>query len=317
MIELLRALGATNRRFPSLDAFYEAFPRSERTANGGRANTLIIICPDGRTLSIRPFYETFVRWLRIENKRLDYPKAAPHATQSWRDYVHWLEGLLVLSDDELLSLEVRTREFVLEHLEKHVRNTSLIKREPLRFSLFLEQFDFSHQRGENTGAAYQGAVFGYIRADAAHLQVETASVRTGGKRENRIGDIDAVNGDSLVIAAEVKQSVLQEDDVPEFEELATQVFNEGAMGLVVALDFAAGVREKIQAMGLEPVSKNDLLYRVRLWDSLKQKVAVDALIYYVTRIEHNTPLKQRVNRFFEAIEASGVEIPGADCASFD
>lgn len=32
-------------------------------------------------------------------------------------------------------------------------------------------------------------------------------------------------------------------------------------------------------------------------------MAVDALIYYVTRIEHNTPLRERVNSFFAAIEA--------------
>ncbi|NNM65103.1 MAG: hypothetical protein HKL99_10895 [Burkholderiales bacterium] len=205
--------------------------------------------------------------------------------------------------------ENRTKQFVLSELPEHTRDAVNVKREPLRFSLFLENFDFKHQRGENSGAAYQGTVFGYIRADAAHLQVETASVRTGGKRENRVGDIDALNGESLVIAAEVKQSILRSDDVPEFEELATQVANQGALGLVVALDFAEGVREQLKEMGLEPVSKQELADRVRLWDALKQKVAVEALVYYVTRIEHNTPLRTRVNKFFASIEASMLSNP--------
>ncbi len=304
MIELLRFADATNRKYSTLDEFYLAHPRKLITGGGGRANTLIIVLKDGKTQSIRPFYEAFVRWLRIENKRLDYPKAAPHATQAWADYTHWLEGLLNLTDAELLALEAQTRTFVLAELAEHVRDTAGIKREPLRFSLFLEHFDFKHHKGENTGAAYQGTVFGYIRADAAHLQVETASVRTGGKRENRVGDIDALNGENLVIAAEVKQSVLKLDDVPEFEELATQVSNQGALGLVVALDFAEGVREQLKEMDLEPVSRQELADRVRLWDALKQKVAVEALVYYVTRIEHNTPLRTRVNKFFASIEAS-------------
>ena len=304
-IDLLRHVGATGGTFPTLADFYAAHPRRERTASGGSANTLIIEAVAGRTQSIRPFYESFVRWLRIDNMRLDYPKAAPHATQAWSGYTHWLEGLLLLSEEQLAALEQRVRDFVLAELPEHTIELAT-RPEPLRFGLFLERFDFSPQRGETTGAAYQGAVFGYIRADAAHLQVETASARTGGRRERRVGDIDALNGGRLVISAEVKQSIVSAADAPDYEELATQVANAGALGLVVALDFEAGVREALREMGLHPVSKADLIDRVKLWDALKQRVAVDALIYYVSRIEHNTPLRERVNAFFDAIEAEAM-----------
>lgn len=325
MMGVIRALDAANGRYASLDAFYADHPRTEVTGSGGRANAwAVVVTPadpvakkKAKTLSIRPFYEKFVRWIRIENRRLDYPKAAPHATQAWVDYVHWLECLIGLSEADMLALEERTKAFVLAELPEHVRNSSAQRREPLLFSRFLDEFDFSHKPRETSGAAYQGTVFGYVRADAAHLQVETASVRTGGKREKRVGDIDALNGASLVIAAEVKQSVVGAADVPEFEELATQVSNEGALGLVVALDFASGARECLTQMGLHPVSRKDLSERVKLWDALKQRVAVDALIYYVTRIEHNTPLRDRVNAFFSSIEAECPDASGASAIGED
>ena len=309
-IALLRHVNATGQKYSSLENFYTDFPRMTTTSDGGQANTFILLIDKekGTTQSIRPFYEKYVRWLRIENKRLDYPKAAPHATQAWAAYTHWIEGLLQMPDEAIIALETRSNEFVLTQLQAHIRDTSLLKREPLRFSLFLEDFELKAQTSETSGAAYQGTVFGYIRADAAHLQVETARVRSGGKRENRVGDIDALNGDALVISAEVKQYVIPEKDVADFEDFATQVARENALGLVVALDFAEGVREGLRDMGLEPVSKKDLHDRVRLWDALKQKVAVDALIYYVTRIEQNTPLRERVSAFFNKVETQNQNI---------
>lgn len=305
MMDLIRRVEANSGRFADLESFYAAHPRQTTTSDGARANTLILrVGANGSTQSIRPYYERFVRWLRIENKRLDYPKAAPHATQAWGDYTHWLEGLLALSDVEMSALEQRTRDFVLAQLQPHVRDPATLRREPLRFSLFLQDFDMRSRArsGETSGAAFQGTVFAFLRADAAHLQIETAKVRSGGKRENRVGDIDAVNGESLVIAAEVKQYVVSMQEVPDFEEFATQVDAEGALGMVLALDFADGACEALRAMGLEPLSKSDLQNSVRLWDSLKQRVAVEALLYYVTRIEQNTPLKLRVTEFFREVE---------------
>ncbi|NML17039.1 hypothetical protein [Azohydromonas caseinilytica] len=306
MMNLVRGVRGHDGRFSSMAEFYAAYPRQTVTADGGRANTLIISIPgENRTQSIRPYYEAFVRWLRIDNKRLDYPKAAPHATQAWGDYQHWLESFLPMTDESLDTLEQRVKAFVLEQLPAHVRDTSALRREPLRFSLFLQNFDLStsRHRGEKSGAAYQGTVFGYIRADAAHLQIETARVRSAGKREGRIGDIDALNGQQLVISAEVKQYIIKEDEVPDFEDFATQVANEGALGLVVALDFTPTARTALKSMGLEPLSRSDMQSHVRLWDALKQRVAVEALLYYVTRIEQNAPLRDRVMAFFADIEA--------------
>lgn len=301
-IGLLRSVNAIGAgKYRSLHEFYEDFPRRTKTRGGGDANTLIITV-EGKARSIRPSYEAFVRWVRIDNKRLDYPKAAPHATQAWDRYTVWLESLLAMSDAEIQDLEQKVRLFVLSELPVHERVASEIRREPTRFSLFLEDFDMTPRKNEPQGAVYQGTVFGYIRADAAHLQVETNRVKSGGKREKRVGDIDALNGDALVLSAEVKQYVVEDAEVPDFEEFAIQISNQGALGLVVALDFAPGVREQLSDMGLEPVSKRDLRDRVRLWDALKQRVAVDALIYYLARLEQKKALIDRVEAFFGEIE---------------
>lgn len=319
IVQLLRRVDAFDGRFASLEDLYRAHPRVTELPGGRRTNTLILTVDPStqKTESIRGHYDQFVRWVRIEHKRLDYPKAAPHATQAWADYVHWIEALIVMDLGEVETLENRVRQLVLTELPSHDDSGSRFPIEPLRFSLFLDQFDLTARAGEPTGAAYQGTVFGYIRADAAHLQVETNRVRSGGKREKRVGDIDALNGDRLVLSAEVKHYILSDEDAPGFADFANDVRSRAALGLVVALDFSGDAREAFKAMGLEPVSKDDLKNRVRLWDALKQRVAVDALLYYVNRIEQKKVLIDRVSRFFEDIERQFTDAVAPDTGDKD
>ena len=303
-IGFLRELNATGGKYESLEEFFVAFPRQLQTASGNKANTLIVKS-GGKTLSIRRFYDAIQNWFRSDQKRFDYPSAAPHATQAWEGYTHWLSALLGFSDAELDELIAKAKKFVLDKLPSQDIDTSTIVREPARFLLFLEKFDMTARKGENTGAAYQGTVFGYIRADAPHLQVEVGKVRTGSKREKRVGDIDARDGDALVLSAEVKQFVFTSDGLPDVAEFANLIARHKALGLVVALDFDQGMREKIQDLGLQPVSRDDLKSRVLLWDPLKQKIAVNALLYYVGFREQSSALYARVKQFLEDVDALG------------
>jgi hypothetical protein len=302
-IDFLRELNATGGRFKSLEDFYAAYPRQLTTAAGNKANTLIVKNGD-RTLSIRRFYDSIQNWFRSDQKRFDYPSAAPHATQAWEGYSHWLNALLAFSNDELDELIAKAKKFVLDKLPSQDVDPNSIVREPARFLLFLEKFDMTARRGENTGAAYQGTVFGYIRADAPHLQVEVGKVRTGSKREKRVGDIDARDGDALVLSAEVKQFVFRSDGLPDVAEFANLISRHKALGMIVALDFDEGVREKILDLGLQPVSREDLRDRVKLWDPLKQKIAVNALLYYIGFREQSSALYARVKKFLEDIEST-------------
>src|SRR6185436_1663960 len=87
--------------------FLVSFPRQTITGAGKHANTLIVSRPDGKTLSLRPFYNNAERYYRAENKRFDYPSAAPHATQAWSDYIHWLDALISFNASQLSVLRSR------------------------------------------------------------------------------------------------------------------------------------------------------------------------------------------------------------------
>ncbi|WP_152643075.1 hypothetical protein [Paracidovorax citrulli] len=101
----------------------------------------------------------------------------------------------------------------------------------------------------------------------------------------------------------MKQYKLELTDVPSFAQFSSQVNDQSALGLVVALDFEEGAREALRELQLEPVSIDDLIERVRLWDSLKQAIAVQALLYYVHYIEKSSALYMRLRTFLDGLEA--------------
>jgi hypothetical protein len=83
-IGFLRELDATGGKFQSLEDFFNSYPRQTQTSRGA-VNTLIVSIGDGKTLSIRRFYDAAANWFRAGQKRYDYPSSAPHATQAWGD----------------------------------------------------------------------------------------------------------------------------------------------------------------------------------------------------------------------------------------
>jgi hypothetical protein len=84
-IAFYTALGVPDHGFENLESVLNRYPRQLRTAAGARANTLIV-ARNGRTLSLRPFYNAVERFFRAEQKRFDYPSCAPHATGLGRLY---------------------------------------------------------------------------------------------------------------------------------------------------------------------------------------------------------------------------------------
>src|SRR5262245_50011253 len=85
MIDFLMALEAPGKGLTSYNDLLRVFPRQTATPAGKRYNTLVVAKPDGKTLSLRGFYNDAERFFRAEHKRFDYPSAAPHATQAWPD----------------------------------------------------------------------------------------------------------------------------------------------------------------------------------------------------------------------------------------
>jgi hypothetical protein len=172
----------------------------------------------------------------------------------------------------------------------------------------LESFNITARKGEPSGATYQGIVFGFVRADNPHLQVEIDKVRTGSKRLQRVGDIDCWEGSRLAISAEVKQFVLNKNAVPDLEAFGNATGKRGALGMVIALAFDEGVRDDIEALGLKALDRNDLLRIVELWDPLKQRTAVQSLVYYAQHVEKNSSLTDRLKVFLKEAEKAAAKV---------
>jgi hypothetical protein len=104
----------------------------------------------------------------------------------------------------------------------------------------------------------------------------------------------------LAISAEVKQSRLKLNDVPDLEGFANEIGRRGALGLVVALDFESDVRDAIEGLGLKALTADDLLKIVELWDPLKQRTAVASFVYYAKHVEKNASLAARIDAFLNS-----------------
>ena len=296
-IDFLVELSGPSLGLLSFDEFLSRFKRRTTTAAGRRANTLIVDRGGGQTLSIRPFYNRAERYFRAEQKRFDYPSCAPHATQAWSDYTHWLDALVTFRAEDLSALRERICEFVLEQLESHEFDPGSIEVEPPAFRLLLEGFDLTQHIGERTGAAFQGIVFGYLRADDPYLQMEIEKVRTGSKRLHRVGDIDGWEGVRLAMSVEVKQYVLSADDIANIEAFANETGRRAALGIVVALGFEEGVREQLDELGVRSLDLFDMRRAVALWHPMKQRAAISSLVYYVHHVEKSAALAKRIEGF--------------------
>lgn len=295
--DFLIELGVPDRGYRSLNDFFRDYPQ---ITDG--VSTLTVALPGGGQKTIRPAYERYHRLYITENHRLDYPRSQPYATGKWGDYRNWLEALVSMSQEDLEWIAQATVSFVLEELRDQSFDPASVRTEPPIFKWLLERFDFgARARGEPTGAAYQAMVFGYIRADAPHLQIEARKARAGSARTMGIGDIDAWEGDRLVMSAEVKHFIVAPNDVSDFTHFAANVVERAALGFVVAENFQEGVREAIEALGLHALSRTDVLRIVSLWDPLKQRAALNAFQWVVVHKEQNSGLIDRVQQFLNSV----------------
>ncbi len=302
MIDLLDSLEKIDGSFSSYAELTERFPRQSTTTRGGRAVTLILRTGPNSTVSLRPFYNDVERLFRATYKRYDYPSCAPHATQAWSEYEKWLDALCAMDAFYRQAVRQRVVDMVLMELPSQEFDPESIDVAPPLFEMLLQEFNFAAEKGEPSGAAFQGTVFGFIRADNPHLQVEIDKARTGSKRLQRVGDIDAWDGERLAITAEAKQYVL---DVDHFESHLSAFVNEankrGAIGLVVATEITDLLRTKLAEYGIHGLGLEDLRRIVALWDPAKQRIAVESLIYYAVHVEKNSVLGGRLKAFIRGV----------------
>ncbi len=303
MIDLFVKLRVPSLKAKTFQAVLAKYPRQEHLASGQKANTLVLQIKKGELVSLRPFYNNVEKVIRADNKRFGYPSCAPHATQAWSGYDYWLQALSTFDEVTLLKLREDVLQFVLKELPSHEFDPASVRAEPPLLAAVLQSFELTSQKDEPTGAAYQGVVFGFMRADNPHLQIEISKVRTGSKRLQRVGDVDGWDGGRLAVTAEVKQFAIREKDVDDLKAFANEASRRGAIGAVVALGFDDGVREVLEAEGVHPLDRDDLLRIVALWDTAKQRIAVSSMLYYFEHVEKNSSLVKRLKAFIEHIEA--------------
>lgn len=301
-IDFLKDIGVVDAGISNYQEFLKRFPRQMKTAAGGSANTLIVALPGGVTKSIRKFYDHAQQEIRAQHHRLDYPSAAPHATQAWVDYTSWINAMVQMTEPQITKLRSDILAFILGQLPSHEIDSSTLAKDPPVYFEILRGFDFSARRGEPTGAAFQGAVFAYLRADAPHLQVEVRKVRTGSMRVGGIGDIDAWDGDRLVLTAEAKHTTFTRGDIDDIASFISGVTRNRATGMVVAEKFEAEAKKALKKVGITPLLRNDLVASVSLWDPLKQRIAARSFLYYASHVEQNASLSNRIRAFVATLQ---------------
>ncbi|WP_279153527.1 hypothetical protein [Pseudomonas sp. UBA2628] len=295
--EFLLELESPQKGYQSLSDLFLDYPQLTEGVS-----TLTVALPAGGQKTVRPAYERYHDLYIVEHHRLDYPRSQPYATGKWGDYRHWLDALVGMSDDDLRWIIAASVAFVLSELKDQSFDPSSVRVEPPIFKWLLEKFDFgARAKGEPTGAAFQAMVFGYIRADAPHLQVEARKARAGSARTKGIGDIDAWEGDKLVISAEVKHFTVSEKDIGSFAHFSSSISERAALGMIVAENYGQGARELIGSLGIHPLSRMDILHIVSLWDPLKQRAALNAFQWVVVHKEQNSGLIERVNDFLHSV----------------
>ena len=297
-IDFVIALDVPGSGIATFPELVGRFPQVTTTSRGDSANTLIVEKPGGGTLSLRGFYDAIETYYRADQKRFDYPSAAPFATGRWADFIPWLEALLTSSAEGLAELRGRINQFVLDALKSQAFDPSSVEIEPPLFRLLLESFDLTAVRQkEPEGASFQGIVFGFLRADNPHLQIEIDKVRVGSKRLQRIGDVDGWEGGRLAISAEVKQYQITMAGVPGLAAFGNATGIRGALGVVAALGFDDDARQAITDMGMIPLDRPTMLRIVELWDPIKQRTAVTSFAYYTSHVEKNSSLSDRLAIF--------------------
>lgn len=311
-IDFVQALDVPGSGITTFAELTAKFPQVTTTSRGDSANTLIVEKPGGGTLSLRGFYDAIETYYRAEEKRFDYPSAAPFATGRWADFIPWLETLLTATDEELAQLRARVNQFVLDNLKSQAFDPNSVEIEPPLFRLLLERFDLAAvSRREPTGASFQGITFGFLRADNPHLQIEIDKVRTGSRRLQRIGDVDGWEGGRLAISAEVKQYHITLAGVQQLEGFANATGVRGALGVVAALGFDGDARQAVSDMGLIPLDRATMLQIVELWDPIKQRTAVTSFAYYASHVEKNSSLSDRLAAFLTQAGADWQEARAA------
>lgn len=277
------------------------FDRFERVKywHGQELSTLSMRDEENERYGIRKF-ENRIRTLFHDGlDRLDYPSAPGHNTSQWTRFPEILTKCFQLSELGRYVLVNTLLDFGLDRMDR----AQTFKGNP-RIRIFprvVSEYPRSRISGENAGVVFQGIAYGYVRADRPHLSTIVDKVRTGSRRQKRIGDIDCYKDLSVELSIEVKDRVITTDNASdELGRFAKDVRRGDILGVAFVRDVTNEALKEIEDERVIVMTQSELLEEVRRWDWPKQDGALRDLIHYLAHIEQNQGAVERLLSFIQA-----------------
>jgi len=259
-------------------------------------NTLTLRGSGGVSYGIRSIEERILGLFHDEFSRLGYPSAYVYNTGQWKKYKDLLSRCFRLS---LPGRFVAVKNLILYGLRQMSRAESFEGNPRIRlFSSIVKDYPRGQIEGENGGVIFQGIVYGYVKADRPHLSLIVDKVRTGSKRQKRIGDIDCYLDVKVEMSIEVKDfNIVDSQFQKQLGTFTQDVIESGIHGVVVAQRVSPEVRERLEDADIIVRTQNDLLRDVGFWDWPKQDAAVRGLFHYLAHVEQDGDAVERLQWF--------------------
>ena len=277
----------------------EAYQRQERTAAGRHVNTLNVITDTG-VVRLRPLYNRAQHVIVNELRRYDFPNMPGHATQAWRQHQDILDELFAMSPVERRAVLDHVWQVVVSLHEFSPRTVTVASPRP--FVIVIDEFP-NTLPGEPPGAVLQGLAFAYYRADSPNVTIETGKVGAGSRRVGRVGDIDGWSGSELVLSIEVKDTSLSSSTDGALDGFFANLSEwPDATAVILVRDASPDVVADLAAQNVATMTREAMLEAVRRWDLNKQRLAAREFYYYLSRVQRNSKLARRFERFLKEHE---------------
>jgi hypothetical protein len=286
----------------SIDDIFATYPPVQTAPGGAVVNTFNIRIGDDE-FKLRPSYNQALEVIRVEMRR-QHPSNPAHATQSWPAYRSLITAIYSATPEERLALAQRIwATGVLDASERLMATAAARVVRP--FEYILDKFPT--QGATPGGALFQALVFGYFRADSPGLTLESHSVNTGSSRADMIGDVAGYRGGEVELAIEVKDLDVGEDDVEALlgEFLEDLINAPNATAVVACQAITDPARTQLSDRNVIALSRLDLIARVTTWDLPKQQEAIRGAAYFLSRIQKNPRLLERLTTFIAVHDLDG------------
>jgi hypothetical protein len=279
----------------TIDQLFEQYDRVKERG-GVELNTLTLSAPSGDKYGIRGNEERILALFHDELDRLDYTSAYVYNTGQWHKHKDLLTLCFRLSEvGRYVALE-RLVDFGLVEMPRATSFEGNTR--PRLFPAAIKNYPRSEIENENSGVIFQGITYGFVKADRPHLSIVADKVRTGSKRQKRIGDIDCYLDVKVEMSIEVKDLHMSEGIVQ--KQLGTfvqDVRQGGILGAVFVRSISDDVRDQLEDEGILVRTQSQLLNEISLWDWPKQDSALRGLLHYLAHIEQNPEAVRRLQWF--------------------